>query len=90
LVCLFQREASPSAESFLDYYTTSLLGDFPDTAGLREAVRYGFLKIIEWLKEHIKNLNSVAIKDLVTAAFDCKEKSSTLVRSALGSNHIIS
>ena len=79
-------ERSPSAESFVDYYTTSLLGDFLDTAGLRQAVKYGFLKRIEWLKEHIKNVRSVAVKDFVTVAFDWKEgkeKASTLVRSAL-------
>jgi AAA+ ATPase superfamily predicted ATPase len=79
-------ERSPSAESFVEYYTTSLLDDFLGAAGLRQAVKYGFLRKIEWLKEHIKSVKSVAVKDFVTVAFDWKEgkeKASTLVRSAL-------
>jgi len=79
-------EKSPSAESFADYYTTSLLGDFLDRAGLRQAIKYGFLKRIEWLRDNIKNVESVAVKDFVTVAFDWKagkEKASALVRSAL-------
>lgn len=79
-------ERSPSAESFVDYYTRSLLADFLETAGFRRAVKYGFLRRLQWLKEHIKSISSVAVKEFVTIAFDWKEgkeRASTLIRSAL-------
>ena len=79
-------ERSPSAESFVEYYATSLLDDFLATAGLRQAIKYGFSRKIEWLKEHIQSVKLEVVKDFVTVAIDWKqgkEKASTLVRSTL-------
>ena len=79
-------EKSPSAEAFVEYYATSVLDDFLITAGLRQAVKYGFLRKIEWLKDHIESVKLEVVKDFVTIAVDWKEgkeRTSTLVRSAL-------
>ena len=47
-------EKSPSTDALVQYYTSSIIDSFLADAGLRKALKYGFWRKIEWLKENIE------------------------------------
>jgi len=79
-------ERSPSTEALVEYYTTSILDSFLAGGGFKKALKYGFWRKIEWLKDNISSIKVDIIKDFVGITLDWragKEKAETIVRTAL-------